>query len=83
MKKILVVLGCLLLAGCESPHSATSRRHEIVCRDVTTKATTYDVVTWGNVYAFVVAGHSVLSYYVEGDKQIKVILLSKNDCMVY
>jgi len=84
MKRLIAlsVLG-LLLSGCSVSHSLINRKHEIVCYDVTSKVTTYNIVTSGNVYAFVVQGHSVLAFYVDGDKQIQLISLVKNSCTIY
>jgi hypothetical protein len=81
MKRLIALsaLG-LLLSGCKL--SNNSREHVITCLNSTSGQLSYRVVTSGNVGAFVVQGHSVLSYRDE-DGKVQIILLSKNDCIVY
>lgn len=87
MKRLIVVgaLG-LLLSACDSAENNTSkieaRKHVIYCQDSITKQPTFEVSTRDNVYAFVIKGHSVLGYK-DNDDKMRVIFLSKNDCVVF
>ena len=76
MKKMVgfIILG-LFLSGCQS------REHAIICWDNTSHQETYNIIVPGNVYAFVVKGHSVLAYRDENNK-VRIILLAKNICTI-
>lgn len=81
MRKLLVLsLFGLFLSGCKE--QIDYREHEIVCLDAKTQQSSYDIIAPSNVYAFVVKGHSVLSYK-DSNKKSHIIFLSKNDCVIY
>ena len=79
MKKLLLL--CLFsFIGCTKN---VGREHEILCSDPSNEnITTIDITTTGNVVAIVVKGQPVLAYYND-DHKTQLIMLDKNDCVIY
>jgi hypothetical protein len=75
-------IALLFTNGCKKS-GTLKREHAIVCMDLTHKDITGNFLSSGNVFAFVVKGHSVLSFIDEATGENKIIFLSKNDCEIY
>jgi hypothetical protein len=77
----LGAIGLLTISGCTKN---SGREHFIVCVDPSNlNITTKIAITSGNVAAFVLKGHSVLSYKRKATDKREIIFLDENDCVIY